>query len=761
MNALQKWTLLAFGLAGFVALSLVAKAVSPRVNAEEPTPYTVTLTSEDPFVVEGAGYGVGIKTVRYTTFEYYQVKNSTGYHTELYPGYGYIGNDSTSPITSITSIVASFTGNASIQTAYSYSSWLNSGTTIYPSTPVTFTDNPYYFRLISTNYSTPVVLTSLTVSYSCLPTPPTPTFTLEDDHYVVTGYKKNPSTIIIPATYNGLPVTKIGPNAFRNATSITSITLPSSITEIGAGAFYNCQAVTAITLPDIPVIGDQTFFGCSSLSSITIPSTVISIGLEAFNSCVSLTTITIPSSVTSIGERAFNECSNLTTLNGGGSLTAIGGSAFAKTAWLADQQNSDSDKVIIFQNILVNGTSATGSLAGLAAESFTYISPDAFSYATITDVTLPSTVAEIGNQAFYGCSNLTSINLPSSLITMGDAVFQWCGSLATVTNNSASLTTLGGYAFQGCTALTSLSFATGLTTIGDSAFDSCSNLATISIPTTVTSIGASAFSGTAWLTAQQNADPLVIINGAILVDGTAVTVTALTVPSGVTTIIPRGFESNYYIQSVSLPAGFTSLGDYAFYDCNALTTVNLPSGITSIGSNAFNSCSVLATINLPESLLTIGEAAFTFCTALNGVAFPSGLTRIEDSLFNACSALHSITIPNGVTYIGMNAFAYCTSLPSLIIPEGVTTLGTGFVQECNVLSALVIPSTVQRIQNFSFQNCSSLHTIYYGGTSSAQWTALPKDQYAFLNVTILNVYCYSATESVGYWRFSSGLPVLW
>ena len=64
-------------------------------------------------------------------------------------------------------------------------------------------------------------------------------------------------------------VTSIGLGAFRNCTSLTSITLPSSVTEIGHGAFRSCTSLTSITLPgSVTSIGYAAFAYCTSLTSI-------------------------------------------------------------------------------------------------------------------------------------------------------------------------------------------------------------------------------------------------------------------------------------------------------------------------------------------------------------------------------------------------------------------------------------------------------------------------------------------------------------
>ena len=118
--------------------------------------------------------------------------------------------------------------------------------------------------------------------------------------------------IIIPETYNNMPVTSIGKNAFIDRTGLTSITIPDSVTSIGDCVFQYCTGLTSITIPDsVTSIGDCAFSRCIGLTSITIPDSVTSIGDGAFRGCTRLTSITIPNSVTSIGDCAFEDCTGL------------------------------------------------------------------------------------------------------------------------------------------------------------------------------------------------------------------------------------------------------------------------------------------------------------------------------------------------------------------------------------------------------------------------------------------------------------------
>ena len=105
----------------------------------------------------------------------------------------------------------------------------------------------------------------------------------------------------------------------------------------------------------------------------------------------------------------------------------------------------------------------------------------------------------IGNQAFDGCSSLTSLTLPSSVTEIGWYAFYGCSGLTSLTLPS-SVSSIGSFAFSGCSGLTSLTLPSCVTSIGESAFRGCSSLASLTLPSSVTSIGKSAFEGCSGLT---------------------------------------------------------------------------------------------------------------------------------------------------------------------------------------------------------------------------------------------------------------------
>ncbi|MBO5287569.1 MAG: leucine-rich repeat domain-containing protein, partial [Clostridia bacterium] len=310
-------------------------------------------------------------------------------------------------------------------------------------------------------------------------------------YVAVTGLGECSDTeIYIPSTYNGLPVTKIGDNAFENCTYLTSITIPSSVTSIGRYAFRNCSSFTSVTIPSsVKSIGGYAFSDCTSLTSVTIPSSVTSIGDYAFWNCTSLTSITIPSSVTSIGSDAFRGCTSLTSVTIPNSVTSIGGSAFdgctpltiyceaesEPSGWDSDWNDS---KCPVVWNCKNND---------VAADSYIYTVIDGVRYSlkdniatvvrqsrVIEEAIIPSSVTykgntysvtSIGYKAFDDCTSLTSVTIPNGVTEIGNDAFRNCTLLKGITIPN-SVTSIGEWAFYNCTSLTSVTIGGGVTSIG-------------------------------------------------------------------------------------------------------------------------------------------------------------------------------------------------------------------------------------------------------------------------------------------------------
>ena len=156
--------------------------------------------------------------------------------------------------------------------------------------------------------------------------------------------------LVIPKSYNGLPVTGIGERAFYCCSSLKSVTICDSVTSIGGDAFYNCSSLTGVYIADIAkwcniscsnyyanplYYAKNLYFNGELVTDLVIPEGVTSIGSGAFSGCSSLKTVTIPDSVTSIGSAAFGHCNNLTSVTIGNGVSEIGYGAFRSCGSLA------------------------------------------------------------------------------------------------------------------------------------------------------------------------------------------------------------------------------------------------------------------------------------------------------------------------------------------------------------------------------------------------------------------------------------------
>ena len=181
---------------------------------------------------------------------------------------------------------------------------------------------------------------------------------------------------------------------------------------------------------------------------------------------------------------------------------------------------------------------------------------------------------------------------------------------------------IGEGAFEECTALSSLRFAIGsrLKTIGEDAFKDCSSITSLTIPDSVESIGSNAFYG---LKNLKNLTMSGEMDGSGWIEWWSLDTLTLT---GTYVLGRAPADKDGYIWYDTLPGrnarkvilseGITSIGEYAFYYCQNLEQIVLPQGLQAIGAHAFEECRSLVDVTFPDSLQTLGEKCFKDCNKL-------------------------------------------------------------------------------------------------------------------------------------------------
>lgn len=290
------------------------------------------------------------------------------------------------------------------------------------------------------------------------------------------------SEIVVPAKYQGKPVKKIAQRAFATCSpSPTKVTLPSTITTIESYAFWNCVSLTEVNLPNgLEKIGEGAFKGCQSLASISLPDSVTEIGVLAFENCKGAKTLSIGSKLSSFPVNAFigtSELKEITVSSENSSFTVKDQIIYSK----------DLTKIVFVPNTLdIESFTVPDSVTNIGEYAF-------YKHKKLTNINLGKNLKAIGDCAF-GSSKLTSITFPETLESVGKKAFANSFSLKEINfNNKLSL--LDEEAFSTCKALTTINFAKDgkLEDLKLGVFENCSSLTEIIIPDYVKYIRIRAF----------------------------------------------------------------------------------------------------------------------------------------------------------------------------------------------------------------------------------------------------------------------------
>ena len=460
------------------------------------------------------------------------------------------------------------------------------------------------------------------------------------------SYKSSIRTVNIT---NG--VTSIGDYAFYNYDSLSVVNIPASVTSIAEFAFNDCDNLKSITvdenntyyssdengvlfnegkteliqypanntntsyqIPDtVKILKTYAFKNCDKLESVSVPASVTDIGIGAFYDCDALSTVNIPNSVKTIGDDAFYSCDSIESVIVPASVTSIGTGAFFNCSSLSfitvDESNTkySNDE----NGVLFNKDKTELIQYPVASEAVSYQIPDS--------------VTKICANAFRFSDNITSVTIPASVATIGELAFSDCNSLAAITvdaGNTNYSSDERGVLFDKSKKLlirypagntgTSYSVPEGVTTIGDSAFYQCTALATVVIPDSVTLISDKAFWGCTGIKDLTMPAAARIFNSALTFSG-CTKIEKITLTKG------NGTLRNYSDSTVKTDTYYKYTPWYL--SRNSVKEIIISEGVIRIGALMFNECKGVASVTIPTTIKNIGKKAFNDCESLTDVYY--------------------------------------------------------------------------------------------------------------------------------------------
>ena len=598
-------------------------------------------------------------------------------------------------------------------------------------------------------------------------------FALSDDGktYTVTGIGNVTDTaVIIPATYNNLPVTTINAGAFKGC-PLKTITIDINIVFIGQDAFESCTELEGVyyngTIESWCAIvfsnewanplstGHRLYIDGEVVLQIIIPDSVTVILPYAFAG-ITADTILINAYVTAIGDGALDR-STITVLFGG-----------TAEQWAEIETGQDNDILLTITihahslrwsitkeptcteegemtlschtcgyaetksiaasgHIYVNGIctvcdhvnpyytepAPTEGLTFELSDDGTYYIVKDMGQSEETDIVVPSVyeglpVKEIASKAFANCTTITSVVVPDSVIKIGSDVFDRCSSLVSLT-----------LPFVGESKKTSqdeYQYPLGYL-FGDMRFDGSIRVEQYYYRLST----AFASSSTYYLPS---------------------TLKEVTITGG--EILRGAFYDCSQIATITLCEGVTGINDCAFYNCASLKGINFPSSVTYIGANSFYNCA-LTNINIGDTIKAIESGAFSMCHELVSVSIGSGVTNIAEGAFAKCSSLESIAVSSdndnyyvesnclidgntktvvrgfkgdcripddgSIQRIGDDAFSFCIWMTEIELPEGIVSIGDRAFELCVYLKNVTLPNGLESIGNKAFSTCSAFTNV--------------------------------------------------
>lgn len=403
--------------------------------------------------------------------------------------------------------------------------------------------------------------------------------------------------IIIPSTYNGLPVKEIDTDVYLNS-DIYTLTIPKSITKIKKlnlmRELSRCALKYEGTIDDwlkIDFSNEQAnplthcnsfyvldeFGEMNEVTDLVIPETCKSINKYQFNGLKELKSLTIPTSIQFLDDKALG-IGHINTLYYQGNVED----------WCKITLNNS-----MFENV-----------------DSVYFKNTENEFYPLKEIVIPSSIKTIGAYQFANLRMLKNVQF------------------------SEGLETIDNCAFTGCEKLINIDLPNSLISIGDNVFDECPNLELVKVKSNIEEVGSYAFGdeiytyvivdiigptsdwsntlGNVNICYNNEFDRIITVNDSKYLVSDRTNKALLIKYNGndyrhtvLSTIVYDGITYNVEI-----------IGQYAYSNNQTFIQVTMEEGIKEIRRNAFENCTKLLAVYLPKSLEIKGENIFIGCNKL-------------------------------------------------------------------------------------------------------------------------------------------------
>ncbi len=537
----------------------------------------------------------------------------------------------------------------------------------------------------------------------------------------------------------GNKVTSIGQFAFSSSAKLKEMRLSKTVKTIGPRAFMACSALEVLDLgEDLEAVPDWMCHACSNLRGITVPDKVTTIGASAFRSNTKADTIQIGKSVTSIGDYAFGYSTGCTkfislaptppALTGDKAIV----NTYDKTMlWVSekslalyqqaeywknfksikayDPSGQVGDKLFVVAGVGYELISKDDKTVGIAHIDTLVYKGSVLARNTVDYAGETFTVIAVQPQAFKGATELTQVELPASIANIGDEAFAGCTGLKYLVSQATDIPATGKDVFSGVKFADSKLFVPRASAAAYKAAEQWKDFTNMSIIIDEVTVDGLTYkcnnivASTLDFTGAPKFKGALVIPDQVMVDG---------YPFSCTVIAGNSFY-NTDITALTLPKTLKAIASNAFFTLGKydkpIERIVVPEGVVSIGSNAFYGCHVNY-VDLPENSLTdLASSAFYACD-IKGIKIPGSVGVINSSTFYG-SDISWVVLGEGITEINDNAF-FGTKIGAVRLPSTMKKLNGAAFSACSLLSSLTINDGLESVSEGAFSNCNSLYKIF-------------------------------------------------